>query len=50
MFDDREERNRFQQQLYRQLARLTKLKELIFSEMEDDELIIDKGDGHGGQQ
>lgn len=50
MFDAGEERNRFQKQLYRQLGRLTKLKELIFGEMEDDELILDKGDGYGGQR
>ncbi|KAK3834365.1 MAG: hypothetical protein JOS17DRAFT_773251 [Linnemannia elongata] len=60
-FDDGEERNRFQQQLYCQLARLTKLKELIFGEMEDDELIpvakdedkefiLDKETDYGGQR
>ncbi|OAQ35059.1 hypothetical protein K457DRAFT_132938 [Linnemannia elongata AG-77] len=49
-FDDGEERNRFQQQLYRQLARLTNLKELVFGEMEDDELFLDNGDGYGGQR
>ncbi|KAK3833603.1 MAG: hypothetical protein J3R72DRAFT_453250 [Linnemannia gamsii] len=42
--DEQEEHGRFQQQLYRQLARLTKLKELILGDMESDELIIDEDD------
>ncbi|KAG0373083.1 hypothetical protein BGX24_012168 [Mortierella sp. AD032] len=43
-FDEQEEHDRFQQQLYRQLARLTKLKELILGDMESDELIMDEDD------
>ncbi|KAF9136329.1 hypothetical protein BGW39_000045 [Mortierella sp. 14UC] len=42
--DRRTKHDQFQQQLYHQLGRLTKLKELILGDMEDDEFVFDEDD------